>query len=175
MEKRLALAFVLTAVLLIVWQTFFPPVKPPPARPADSTAVVAPAAAMAPGLPGATVAAAAAGQRIRVRSPLYQYDFSTRGAALLSAELLKFPSYVHRGERVQLIPRSAGDVLSGVAVAAGRTLDLRAAEFTPSASSLELKAGDAPRTLTFTAASGGTPVAEVSYTFHAGDYLVDVR
>src|SRR4051794_35315520 len=151
MEKRLALAFVLTAVLLIVWQTFFPPVKPLPAHRADSTAVATPSVAAAPGLPGAPAAAAAAGQRVRVRSPLYQYDFSTRGAALLSAELLKFPSYVHRGERVQLIPRSASDVLSGVAVAAGRTLDLRGAEFTPSVASLDLKAGDAPRTLTFTA------------------------
>src|SRR4051794_31115956 len=121
MEKRLALAFVLTAVLLIVWQTFFSPLRPVPARRGDSTRVTAPASA--PGAVAASPAAAApaAGERIRVRSPLYEYDFSTQGAALLSAELLRYPSYVHRGERVQLIPHGANDVLSGLAVVAGRT------------------------------------------------------
>jgi YidC/Oxa1 family membrane protein insertase len=176
MEKRLALAFVLTAVLLIVWQTFFPPVTPPPARRgADSTAAAAhPAAGAA--APATAIAPSAAGpaRTIVVHSPLYEYRFSTRGAALAWAELLKYPSYVHRGERVQLVPSGATDVLSGVATSAGRTLDLRAADFQPSAERVDLRPGDAPKSLTFTAVQGGVPVAQVTYTFRANDYLVDV-
>ena len=37
-QKRLALAFVMVAVLLIVWQVFFPPVVPPP-PPVDATPI----------------------------------------------------------------------------------------------------------------------------------------
>ena len=109
-----------------------------------------------------------------MRGPLYEYRFSTRGAALAWAELLKYPSYVRRGERVQLIPRGAADVLSGTATSAARTLDLRNTEFTPSAARLDLRAGDGPRALTFTATQGGVPVAEITYTFRPNDYLVDV-
>src|SRR5207244_3556985 len=128
-QKRLALAFVMVAVLLIIWQVFFPPVVPPPpgAR-ADSTATAAsgarPASAAAPAaVPGAPAAVPAApgppALFVTVRSPIYEYTFSTRGGALAFAELLRFPSYVHRGEHVQLVPKGADDVLSGVAVAAG--------------------------------------------------------
>ncbi|HEX6749190.1 MAG TPA: membrane protein insertase YidC [Longimicrobium sp.] len=178
MEKRLALAFVLTAVLLIVWQTFFPPVTQPPAgRGADSAAAAsrpAPAPAAAPTAAAAAPAAVAPARTVTVRSPLYEYRFSTRGAALTWAELLQYPSYVHRGEHVQLVPRGAADVLSGVATSAGRTLDLRAADFQPSADRLDLRAGDGPKALTFTATQGGVPVAQVTYTFRPNDYVVDV-
>jgi YidC/Oxa1 family membrane protein insertase len=180
-QKRLALAFVLVALLLIVWQVFFPPVVPRPQARTDTTAAAtAPRPAAAPAaVPGAqpTLAAATApaARAVTVRSPLYEYTFSTRGGALTSAELLRFPSYVHRGEHVQLVPRGATDVLSGVVVAAGRTLDLRGAEFTPSVDRLNVDSAGGPKTLTFTAAQNGTPVAEVTYTFRPDDYLVDVR
>lgn len=173
-QKRLALAFVLVAVLLIVWQIWFPPPKPvaPGAR-AGTAAAVAPAPAPAAAME-APVAGAAPGRMVAVRSPLYEYDFSTRGAALATARLLKFPSYVHRNEQVQLVPRGANDVLSGVAAAAGRTLDLRTIDFTPSADHLDLT-GTAARSLTFTGTENGAPVAEVTYTFRPNDYVVDVR
>jgi YidC/Oxa1 family membrane protein insertase len=182
-QKRLALAFVMVAVLLIIWQVFFPPVVPKPAHPrADSTAVAAagaPSAAASAALPGAPAAVPAgagpAARAVTVRSPLYQYTFSTRGGALTSAELLRFPSYVHRGEHVQLVPKGAGDVLSGTAVAAGRTLDLRDAEFVPSADGVVVDSVGGPKSLTFTASQNGAPVAEVTYTFRPDDYVVDVR
>ena len=184
-QKRLARAFVLVAVLLIVWQVFFPPVVTPPATPgADSTAAAtagAPPPAAAPAaVTGAPAAVSAAptgppARAVTVRSPIYEYTFSTRGGALTSAELLRFPSYVQRGEHVQLVPKGAGDVLTGTAVAAGRTLDLRTAEFTPSAERVVVDAAGGPKTLTFTATQNGVPVAEVAYTFRPDDYLVDVR
>ncbi|HEX8906617.1 MAG TPA: YidC/Oxa1 family insertase periplasmic-domain containing protein, partial [Longimicrobiaceae bacterium] len=42
------------------------------------------------------------------------------------------------------------------------------------ASRIDLRQGDAPKTLTFTATQGGVPVAEITYTFRPDDYLVDV-
>jgi YidC/Oxa1 family membrane protein insertase len=182
-QKRLALAFVLVAVLLIVWQVYFPPVVVPPAHPrTDSAAAAARTPGAAPAaVPGVTssagpaTAAAPPTRTVKVSSALYEYDFSTRGAALASAELLRFPSYVHRGQHVQLVPSGATDVLSGEAVAAGRTLDLRALDFTPSADHLELTRGGGPQTLTFRASQNGVPVAEVAYTFRPDDYVVDVR
>ena len=177
-QKRLILALVLTGVVLMVWQIFFPPVTPPkPGTRADSAATAA--ARPQPGAPAATSALAPAtgapARTVTVRSPLYEYDFSTRGAALTSAELLRYPSYVHRGERVQLVPKTATDVLSGTVVSAGRTLDLRTLDFTPSAPGLTLRQGGQPQALTFTASQNGVAVAEVTYTFKPGDYLVDVR
>jgi YidC/Oxa1 family membrane protein insertase len=180
MEKRLAVAFVLTAVLLIVWQTFFPPVTPPPARKgADSAATAAhpaaPAAAPAVAAAAGATTPAAAARTIVVRSPLYEYRFSTHGAALTWAELEKYPSYVRRGERVQLVPSGATDVLSGSATSAARTLDLKTTDFQASADRIDLRPGDAPKSLTFTATQGGVPIAEVTYTFKANDYTVDVN
>src|SRR5215218_3823805 len=182
-QKRLALAFVMVAVLLIIWQVFFPPVVPAPARPGAGSTVAAPAGAAPAPAPGSVAPAAVpaampagpAARTVTVRSPIYEYSFSTRGAALASAELLRFPSYVHRGEHVQLVPRGAGDLLSGTVVAAGRTLDLRTVDFTPSADRLAVDSPGGPKTLTFTAAQNGAPVAEITYTFRPDDYLVDVR
>src|SRR4051812_21319388 len=180
-QKRLALAFVMVAVLLIIWQVFFPPVVPKPVRPrADSTVAAAAgapsASAAVPGAPAAVPSVAGpAARAVTVRSPIYRYTFSTRGGALTSAELLRFPSYVHHGEHVQLVPKGAGDVLSGTAVAAGRTLDLRDAEFTPSADAVTVDSAGGPKSLTFTASQNGAPVAEITYTFRPDDYVVDVR
>ncbi|HYH81087.1 MAG TPA: membrane protein insertase YidC [Longimicrobium sp.] len=179
MEKRLALAFMITAVLLIVWQTFFPPIPPQPARPRveNVAPAAAPAAAAAPGTAPAAAPATALppAQTVAVRSPLYEYRFSTRGAALTGAELLGYPSYVQRNGHVQLVPRGATDVLSGSAVSAARTVDLRTVQFTPSAPRLDVRAGGPAQTLTFTGTQNGAPVAEIVYTFHPDNFAVDVR
>ncbi|HEX8243977.1 MAG TPA: membrane protein insertase YidC, partial [Longimicrobium sp.] len=178
--KRLILFIVLSTAFIFAWEALFPRTPPAPVRPpADSAAAVAPARTPAPGLAASlpSTAPSQPGQPerfVHVRSPLYDYRFSTRGAALTWAELLKYPSYVHRGEHVQLVPRGAGDVLSGTATSAARTLDLRGADFTPSAARIDLRPGDAPKALTFTATQGGVPVAEITYTFRPNDYLVDV-
>jgi YidC/Oxa1 family membrane protein insertase len=111
---------------------------------------------------------------VTVRSPLYEYRFSTRGAALNAATLLRFESYVQAGGSVQLVPRSARDVLTH-RVAVGRdTIDFRNVTFAPSADRLELRAGDQPATLRFTSTNPG-PRAEVTYTFRPDGYLVDVQ
>jgi len=76
---------------------------------------------------------------------------------------------------VQLVPRSARDVLAH-RIAMGRdTIDLRNVTFAPSATRLDLRAGDAPRQLTFTSTNPGPVRAQVTYTFRPDGYLVDVQ
>jgi YidC/Oxa1 family membrane protein insertase len=182
--RRLVLFLAVSAVVLLGWNILFPP--PPPAiRPAGAdSAAVAPAAVQAPGarLPAEAITAGtgplagtAPERMVTVRSPLYEYRFSTRGAALNAATLLRFESYVQQDGSVQLVPRSARDVLAH-RVAMGRdTLDFRNVTFTPSAPRLDLRAGDSPRQLRFTSTNPGPVRAEVTYTFRADGYLVDVQ
>lgn len=183
-NRRLLLFLAASAVVLLVWNIVFPPQRPP-MRPAgaDSAAAVsttapAPSAiSPAPPAPAGRIAEApgAAPERmVVVRSPLYEYRFSTRGAALNAATLLQFESYVQRGGSVQLVPRSARDVLAHRVVVGGDTVDFRNVTFTPSASRIDLRAGDAAKTLTFTSSNAGGVRAEVTYTFRSDGYLVDV-
>jgi YidC/Oxa1 family membrane protein insertase len=182
--RRLVLFLAAAAVVLFGWNLLFPP-PTPPMRPAGADSATAAASTRpAPGVstPAATgrlaerpqLAGTAPERLVVVRSPLYEYRFSTRGAALNAATLLRFESYVQRGGSVQLVPRSARDVLAH-RVAIGRdTLDFRNVTFQPSAERLDLRAGDAPRQLRFVSSNAG-PRAEVTYTFRADGYLVDVQ
>jgi YidC/Oxa1 family membrane protein insertase len=183
-SKRVALALVSAALILFVWNTWIQPPPPRPVRPptADTTAAApataGSAAAPLPGVPAESPAAAAAAsaRTVAVRSPLYEYRFSTRGAGLAQAELLKFPSYVEKGKSVQLVPRGAGTVLSYRLVTGGAALDLRQADCAPSTDALTLGQGaNGGNELRFTCALAGRPVAEIAYTFRPDSYLVDIR
>jgi YidC/Oxa1 family membrane protein insertase len=175
MESRKNIFVAVTLALLVMALTniLFPPAKPvdAPARPAATAPARAANASIAPG--GA--AQPFAPRTVTVRSPLYEYRFSTRGAALRGAELFRFSSYVAEGERVQLVPAGVADVLA-YRVAVGRdTLDLRSLEFRPSADRLELRAGGGPQELAFTAAAPNGARVELRYTFVPDNYLVRVR
>jgi YidC/Oxa1 family membrane protein insertase len=179
--RRLVLFLVISAVVLFGWNWLFPPT--PPVRPAGAdSATVAPRAAQPPAGVAAGVGRVASGplagtapeRLVTVRSPLYEYRFSTRGAALNAATLLRFESYVQKGGSVQLVPRNARDVLSHRVAVGGDTIDFRNVTFQPSADRVELRAGDAPKQLRFVSSNPG-PRAEVTYTFRADGYLVDVQ
>ncbi|HYW14492.1 MAG TPA: membrane protein insertase YidC [Longimicrobium sp.] len=179
--RRLVLFLAASAVVLFGWNLLFPP-APPPLRPAgadSATAVTRPGAARpSAGAPAALAPGAMTGtapeRLVTVRSPLYEYRFSTRGAALNAATLLRFESYVQKDGSVQLVPRSARDVLAH-RVAVGRdTIDFRNVTFQPSADRLELREGGPPAELRFVSTNPG-PRAEVTYTFRPDGYLVDVQ
>ncbi len=112
--KRLVLAFALSAAVLIGWYVLFPPPAPPvrPATPAaaartaaagapaplspataSSTGAAAPpvAAAPAPAVPAAPVEpiAAAAGESVEIREPLYTARLSNEGGVLTSFVLVQ--------------------------------------------------------------------------------------
>jgi YidC/Oxa1 family membrane protein insertase len=133
------------------------------ARPAaDSTAAAPPAGAPA---------APAAGDTVRVTSPLYTYGISTRGARLVQAELHRYASMApgEEQERAQILPRESD--LLGLTVVRGRdTIDFRDATFTPSARSLTVS-GETP--LRLSAEKNGVRL-DLTYTFLPADYLVRV-
>jgi YidC/Oxa1 family membrane protein insertase len=179
--RRLVLFLAASAVVLFGWNLLFPPPAPQPRPAGADSATAAPGVsrpargATAPAaLPPGAMTGTAPERLVTVRSPLYEYRFSTRGAALNAATLPRFESYVQKDGSVQLVPRSARDVLAH-RVAVGRdTIDFRNVTFAPSAERLDLKAGDRPATLRFTSTNPG-PRAEVTYTFRPDGYLVDVQ
>jgi len=107
-SKRLAVAFGISAAILILWTLVFPPPKPaprPPAPPkATAAATVATAVPAVPtAVPGATAApsptavavpavVASAPREVTVRNGLLRVTFSNRGGELVSALLAR-----HRG------------------------------------------------------------------------------
>src|SRR5688572_7063803 len=113
-ELRFLLAIALMVGVLVVTNVIFPPVPRPPAGLGpDSAAIVDPGPPTAseltpsPAPPAlvpdtTTPAAAAVERRVVVEAPLYRHVFSTRGARLVSAELLAFRSFTREGP-VQLI------------------------------------------------------------------------
>jgi YidC/Oxa1 family membrane protein insertase len=119
--------------------------------------------------------APAAEERILVEGPLYSFAFSPRGARLVSARLLRFPSFTFQDGVEMVYPDGAG-VLGTRFLVGGDTLDLRTWPFevTP-AEGLVLAEGDAPQTLRFAYRHPSQPFAvEVTYTFRPDDYLIDV-
>ena len=137
-NKRLLLFLVISAAVLFGWNVLFPPPKPqirPAGADSAKAAATAPAAApsAAPRAPLVVSAGAAPERLVTVRSPLYEYRFSTRGAALNAATLLRFESYVQKGGSVQLVPRSARDVLAQRVVVGRDTLDFRTLRREPGA------------------------------------------
>ncbi|HEX6368849.1 MAG TPA: membrane protein insertase YidC, partial [Longimicrobium sp.] len=181
--RRLVLFLVISAVVLFGWNLAFPPPQQNmvPAGADSATAAVAtpvaPAApaAAAPPVPRTTPAGTAPERMVTVRSPLYEYRFSTRGASLDAATLLRFESYVQKGGSVQLVPRSARDVLAQRVVVGRDTLDFRNVTFVPSAERIDLRDGDQPKQLRFVSSNPGPVRAEVTYTFRPDGYLVDVQ
>ncbi len=177
MEKRLLLAVVLmTAAVLLTNRIFPPPAVEPPAGSADSVAVVVPPTGAAselrlPAVPTQGVQ----GDSIIVASGLYRYVFSTRGAALLRADLPNYPSYSVPGEVVQLVPEGVTDFLSYRIATGADTLSLADIPYTASVRTLTVTPEGGPATLdfSFVPEDGGIAVV-LRYTFAPDEYLFSV-
>lgn len=173
--KRLILFVVISTAFIFGWNALFPPVKPSPAPPAAAARAAAAAQPRAASALVAPAGALAQPERfVTVRSPVYEYRFSTRGATLNAATLRRYVSYVKPGDQVQLVPRSARDVLGRRVVVGRDTLDFTTVPFVPSESAIELAEGSGPRQLRFVSANPGPVRMEITYTFRPDDYLVDV-
>ncbi|HEX8272731.1 MAG TPA: membrane protein insertase YidC [Longimicrobiaceae bacterium] len=176
MEKRVLLMVLLMTAVIMATNFLFPTPKQQPSGAAkgDSVATAAAPASAPAALPALPAGAAQApAQQVVVSSSLYRYTFSTRGASLVGARMLRYAS-ARQGEQVELVPAGSGGMLGHRLVVGRDTVDLRGLPFQASATRLELREGGPPQQLRFTYGAPGGLGVEVTYTFRPGDYLVDV-
>ena len=186
-ELRFVLAIVLMIGVLFGTNLLFSPATPPeqpeeaavesdiPAgEPAETTdeATVGDVTAAPPDAPEVPE------RRIRVRGPLYEFEFSNYGAQLVSAVLPEFRSFADDGDGpVELLPRGGPGALGNRIAVAADTLDFLAAPFDVSpADGLTLVEGGDPQELTFVFRSvSGELGLEIRYRFDPDSYLVGVQ
>lgn len=113
---------------------------------------------------------------VTVEGPLFRYAFSSHGARMLSAEMLRFQALNKEGV-VDLIPQGVDGYFGHRVVVGTDTLDLSRVPFTVSPEEgLTIEDGGTSATLRFAYAAPGSGVSfEVAYTFHADRYQVDVE
>jgi YidC/Oxa1 family membrane protein insertase len=201
MERRVLLAVVLSIGLIFLVQVMFPTAPPPRRAPVgDTVAVVdtvrpavgdtaeretarpelpAPRDTAAGEMAEAPDRAAFLPDTIHVLTDLYEYDFSTRGAALVGARLREFDSYAEGdpdSALVELVPEGERFFTYGVAVG-GDTVRIGDMEFSASSSGIELSPGHPTDSLAFTYTFPGERGARfvVVYRFQDEGYLVNVE
>ena len=199
-EIRFLLAILLMLGVLVGTNFLFPPVvEEVPVQPGGSSEAAVPDGQPAqgdvepgvdtalPGIPGAQQPAigpqlqetgpeVAPERIVTVRGPLYRYEFSSRGALMLTAEMAQFEALNQEG-LVDLIPEELEGYFGHRIVAGQDTLDLSRVPFTVTPEEgVTVEEGGDPQTLRFSYQAPGNGLAfEVAYTFHADRYQVDVE
>ncbi|MBI4521037.1 MAG: YidC/Oxa1 family insertase periplasmic-domain containing protein [Gemmatimonadetes bacterium] len=114
------------------------------------------------------------GEEVAVATPLYRFVFDTRGAALVSAELLSFRSFQRPGP-VQLVVDGARTILAQRILVGTDTIDLTGVVYEADPSGVTLQPGDSAAALRFTYAHPTAPFGlELSYGFRSDSYVVSV-
>ena len=182
MERRIILAVLLMLIVAVLPSILFPPKKPArrtggPAVGDTGAATTPPTARAAaesvtarpPGRPPAVAPA----ETVWVTSPLYRFGFSTRGGALVSAELVGYRSFApgDPGGAVQLVPPGR-PLLTYTRAAGADTAVLAEWPLTPSAR--EVRVGPEGATLTFAGGQGGAHLT-LEYRFAPSEYRFGVR
>ena len=190
-EVRFLLAIGLMLVVLVGTNLLFPPDIPEEPVQEDVPAQVD--SADLPVLPG-SVAGAQAGSEgvdaaaaeeaqpalveefVTVEGPLYRYTFSTLGARLTSAEMVRFQS-LNRDGVVDLIPEGASGYLGQRILVGNDTVDLTRVVFQPDPfGGLILSAEEGPRSLRFSYRHPGSSFGmDLEYEFRPDGYSVAVR
>jgi YidC/Oxa1 family membrane protein insertase len=201
MERRVVLAVVLTIGVIFLSNRLFPPPEPPPGQVVpDSVAVSgdAPSTERDAGLveeptpgdtvdaesqtePGADIEVAGLSEQpadtVTVTTDLVRLQFSTRGASLMSAELLEYESYTPNGTEdhsAQLV-RDGDRVFGYRVVVAGDTIRLDGQSFTANRSELTLTENHRRDSLVFRYPfPSGAAEFVVTYGFEMDSYLIDV-
>lgn len=181
MDRRVILAIALMLIVAVLPSILFPPKpgKRAGAPALDDTALAARAAppardslaARPPVRPAARASAPA--ETVWVTTPLYRLGFSTRGGALVRAELVRHRSFApaDSARTVELVPAGRPFVVYARA-ASGDTTALSDWSLTPSARAVTV--GPTAATLTFTGEQGGARMA-LEYRFFPEEYRVAVR
>lgn len=187
MDRRVFLALVLFALVIIVPSLIWPS-KPVPHPVGQDSAAVAESLKAEPATPAATSTSTSTGSPNRlttarlttlpadtvwVTTPLYRLGLSTRGAVIVSARLTSYRSYAagDTGKTAELVP-TGRPFLAQSLVSGSDTLLFTDLAFTPSARVMSV-AGE-PGTLTFSARRGPSTIT-IAYTFHPDAYGFDVQ
>lgn len=169
-----------------------PPSAPPPppvgtAPPASDTApgrdtAGPPTIAAADSVAGDTTATpgligqAAAPDTIVVRSPLYRFGVSTRGGALVVADLLQYESLTNPGDPVWLAPRDGPGLIRHRLRIGDTVLDLESLAFDIAPAGLDLTAGAGRDSLRLTHRDPASGLdIDFVYRFDPDEYVIDVR
>ena len=184
MERRVILAVLLMLIVAVLPSILFPPKKPADrgtgGRP-DSTAgsaAAAPEPAAMPAQPSAGLPvrppAGTPAETVWVTSPLYRLGFTTRGGALVRAELLNYRSFAKAdsGRPVQLVRDGVPLLAYRRTGGGGDTTLMSDWSLTPSATRVQV--GSEGATLTFTGARDGARFA-LDYRFFPAEYRFAVR
>lgn len=146
-----------------------------PASDASIPAGQAPQAAAPAALPGNSPASIAQGEMIEVTTDVYKLTFSTQGAQLVKAALLKYDTPDHPGEPQLLLDDSASSIYiaqSGVIGSRGEQWPNHLSQFTLVSSERVLQ-GDSMNVV-FEAESNGIKVIK-TYTLSKGRYDIQVH
>ena len=190
-SRRFLLAITMMIATVVIVNLIFPPPQrqpsapgadtatqqvrqAPPARATDPAAIVPSPATATPTL-GATPVAQMRADTIVLQSPLYRYGISTRGAALVSAELLDYESRTREGP-VQLAPLSPQGLLRHNVRVDGQLVDLSNVMFTPD-TRRDVTVGelDRERSVRFRGFIPGSSLPiELTYTVQPDNYVIDV-
>ncbi|MHB1191620.1 MAG: membrane protein insertase YidC [Longimicrobiales bacterium] len=190
-EVRFLLAIGLMLVVLVGTNLLFPPDVPVEAPVADSAASVvesggggAPAAPPevpatsepAPGLVEQVDSAVAEEELVSVQGPLYHFTFSSFGARLVSAEMLRFEA-LNREGLVDLVPEGAEGYFGHRLLVGSDTVDMSRVPFrVEPAAGLTIAEGEGPRSLRFSYQHPTRPFGmDIEYEFLPGEYQVIVR
>ena len=184
MERRVILAVLLMLIVAVLPSILFPPKKTADrgtgGRPDSTagTAAAAPEPAAMPAQPSAgppvRPSAGTPAETVWVTSPLYRLGFTTRGGALVRAELLNYRSFVKAdsGRPVQLVRDGVPLLAYRRTGGGGDTTLMSDWSLTPSATRVQV--GSEGATLTFTGARDGARFA-LDYRFFPGEYRFAVR
>lgn len=179
MDKRFFLAILLTGVVLLVTPVLFPVPRPTPATPgavAPTTSSSA-AAPMTPGTLTPTVAATADTtpaappidiRTVTLRNTVATYDFTSRGAALVSATLPRYHRLGADTGLVRLEAPSAEPLVRYRLIAGGDTIAIDTLRFSTTTSETAGR-----QTVRFDAPVGAGTLA-VTYAISDSNYLADV-
>jgi len=183
-ERRVILAVLLMLIVAVLPSILFPPKKPADrgtgGRP-DSTAgsaAAAPEPAAMPAQPSAGLPvrppAGTPAETVWVTSPLYRLGFTTRGGALVRAELVNYRSFAKAdsGRPVQLVRDGVPLLAYRRTGGGGDTTLMSDWSLTPSATRVQV--GSEGATLTFTGARDGARFA-LDYRFFPAEYRFAVR
>jgi YidC/Oxa1 family membrane protein insertase len=177
----MALAFVLLAIVILAPAILFPPRPAPlPVRGADSLSAAPPISAAAP-VPAATLSAlptrgepvvsSDTSASVIVRSGIYEYRFSPRGARLTSARMLQYRTFAAGDTGVaQLIP-DGSEYLAYQLVVGRDTVPLDWG-FVPS--QREVTVGEGGASVDWVATRGAVTV-RLRYTFSPDTYVFGVN